>query len=336
MAAPTPTAQSSAPTPLATPGKSLRRSRFAFVRRIGHGLATWWDHDGPRLGAAVAYYAIFALAPTLVIAISVAGAVFGADAARGHIVTQLGGLVGETAAQYIEAMIASAWRSDGNGLAALLGIVTLLVASTGVFAELRFALNKMFDVAPHESALGGLVRARVTAVALVLAFGFLLIVSLMISAGLAALGNWLSSRYPEAEVAIAAIDVVTSMIVLTLAFGLILRGLPSKRPSWRASFIAAVASAALFSLGKHLVALYLVRAGIATSFGAAGSFVVVIFWIFYSTQVVLIGAAIGQQFARAAQPAAGAALPGAEAARAHGDPPPRDEPPSATMKNAPV
>ena len=303
MAYPAPTAE---PAPDA-PGKSLRRSRFAFLRRIGRGLATWWGHDGPRLGAAVSYYAIFALAPTLVIAISVAGAVFGADAARGHVVTQLGGLVGDAAAENIEAMIASAWRSNGKGIAALLGVATLLVASTGVFAELRFALNKMFDVAPTETALGGLVRARMTAVAMVLAFGFLLIISLMISAGLAALAKWLSVRYPEAQAALSALDVATSMIVLTFAFGLILRGLPSQRPSWRASIIGAVASAAFFSLGKHLVALYLVRAGVATSYGAAGSFVVVIFWVFYSTQVLLIGAAIGQQFvpgSRSRKPAA--------------------------------
>ena len=322
MAYPAPTAD---PAPDA-PGKSLRRSRFAFLRRIGRGLATWWGHDGPRLGAAVSYYAIFALAPTLVIAISVAGAVFGADAARGHVVTQLGGLVGDAAAENIEAMIASAWRSNGKGIAALLGVATLLVASTGVFAELRFALNKMFDVAPHETALGGLVRARMTAVALVLAFGFLLIISLMISAGLAALAKWLSVRYPEAQAALSALDVATSMIVLTFAFGLILRGLPSQRPSWRASIIGAVASAAFFSLGKQLVALYLVRAGVATSYGAAGSFVVVIFWVFYSTQVLLIGAAIGQQFV----PASRSRKPAAEAASAA--PLQRDAAPSAAPR----
>ena len=290
------------PVAPATPGKALRESRFWVLRSIGRGLGAWWNHDGPRLGAAVSYYAIFALAPTLVIAISVAGAVFGADAARGHVVTQLGGLVGDAAAENVEAMIASAWRSSGNGIAALLGVITLLIAATGVFAELRFALNKMFDVAPRESALGGLLRARITAVALLLGFGFVLIVSLMLSAGLAALAHWLSLRYPEAKAALAAIDVATSMLVLAFAFGLILRGLPSQRPSWRATLIGAVASAAFFSLGKHLVALYLIRAGVATSFGAAGSFVVVIFWVFYSTQVVLLGASIGQQVARGRNP----------------------------------
>ena len=297
----------------AAPGKALRRSRFWILRSIGRGLAVWWNHDGPRLGASVSYYAIFALAPTLVIAISVAGAVFGADAARGHVVTQLGGLVGEAAAKNLEEMIASAWRSRGNGIAALLGVATLLVASTGVFAELRFALNKMFDVAPEESALSGLVRARITAVALVLGFGFVLVVSLMLSAAIAALGHWLSLRYPSAKAMLAMIDVATSMLILAIAFGLILRGLPSRRPSWRASIVGAIASAAFFALGKHLVALYLVRAGVATSYGAAGSFVVVIFWIFYSTQVVLIGASIGQQIARGpeapATPAAQDKLP---------------------------
>lgn len=292
-----PTHAAPAAAPRAAAPAPQRRGRVAsVVHGTRTGLALWWAHDGPRLGAAVAYYSIFALAPVLVIAITVAGAVFGEEAARGHVVTQLAGLVGAPAAENIEAMIASAWTSEGNGLAATLGIATLLVAATGVFAELRYALNTMFDV-EAEQALSGLVRARLVAFALVLAFGFLLIVSLMFSAVMAALSQWLSLRYPAAAPLLTATDLAVSLTILAGAFAVILRGLPARRPSWLATVIGAVTCALLFTLGKSLVALYLVRAGVATSFGAAGSFVVVIFWVFYSTQVLLIGAAVGQQIA---------------------------------------
>jgi membrane protein len=300
--------------PAPTDASEARSSRFWIWRSVMRGFASWHHHDGPRLGAAVAYYSIFALAPTLVIAISIAGAVFGADAARGHLVTQLGGLVGEEAARNIEAMIASAWKGGNKGFAAALGVGTLLLASTGVFAELRHALNAMFDVQHEPTALSGLLRARVTGLALVLAFGFLLIISLMLSAALAALSQWLSQRYPAAAPALAALDLVTSVAILAVAFGVILRGLPVRRPSWRATVIGALTSAVLFSIGKQLVAQYLVRAGVSTSYGAAGSFVVVIFWIFYSTQVLLIGAAIGQQVALGRRGAARHAVKGRDTA----------------------
>lgn len=272
---------------------------FALPRAVWRALAAWFDDDGPQLGAAISFYSIFALAPVLVVTIAVAGAVFGADAARGHIVDEISVLVGTAAARNIEAMIASAWRSDGGGLAAAIGIVTLLVAATGVFTELRRALNVMFGIAPNPSVLRGVVRARVVAFALLLGFGFLLIVSLMLSAALAAAARAFAARYPLAASALSVTDMATSILVLAAAFAVILRGLPDRAPSWRSVLIGAATGAVLFSLGKHLVGLYLVSAGVASSYGAAGSFVVVIFWVFYSTQVLLIGAAIGRHVAAA-------------------------------------
>jgi len=253
-------------------------------------LVAWFEHDGPQLGAAVAFYSIFALAPVLVVTIAVAGAVFGADAARGHIVNEIAGLVGTPAARNIEAMIASAWHGGGTGTAAAIGLVTLLIAATGVFTELRRALNVMFAVRAYPFALRGAVHARVMAFALLLGFGFLLIVSLILSAALAAASQIFAARYPLATGALAIADMTTSVLVIALAFAVILRWLPDRPPSWRAVVVAAVTGAVLFSVGKHLVSLYLVSAGVATSYGAAGSFVVVILWVYYSTQVLLIGA----------------------------------------------
>jgi membrane protein len=277
--------------------EKVRSTWSVLLRAVWRGLVAWFDDDGLQLGAAVSFYSIFALAPVLVVTIAVAGAVFGADAARGHIVDEISVLVGTAAARNIEAMIASAWRSDGGGFAAAIGLVTLLAAATGVFTELRRALNVMFGIEADPSVLRGLVRARVMAFALLLGFGFLLIVSLILSAALAAAAHAFAARYPLAASALALTDIVTSVLVIALAFAVILRGLPDRAPSWRAIAIGAATGAVLFSLGKHLVGLYLVSAGVASSYGAAGSFVVVIFWVYYSTQVLLVGAAIGRHVA---------------------------------------
>lgn len=278
------------------PRTGLRSRVSGTAAATWRGFTGWFDRDGPSLGASVAFFSIFALAPVLVVAIAVAGAVFGAEAARGFMLGELSGLVGIEAARNIEAMIASAWHSDNGGLAAFFGVVMLLVAATGVFTELRRALNVMFHAAPRGSALTGYMRARVMALALVLGFGFLLIISLVVSAAFAALGRYLSDAYPWTAGALAALDWAISTLILAAAFAAILRGLPDRAPSRRQIAIGALVGAGLFSLGKHLVGLYLARAGIADSYGAAGSFVVVILWVYYSTQVLLIGAAIGQEF----------------------------------------
>src|SRR5207249_4182386 len=200
---------------------------------------------------------------------------------------EIAGLVGTSAARNIEAMIASAWHDGRSGVAAAIGVTTLLIAATGVFTELRRALNVMFGVQPNPSVLRGVVHARVMAFALLLGFSFLLIVSLILSASLAAASLMFSARYPLAASALTIADMATSVLVLAVAFAVILRGLPDRAPDWREIIIGAITGAVLFSLGKHLVSLYLVRAGVATSYGAAGSFVVVIFWVYYSTQVLL-------------------------------------------------
>ncbi|RZI85889.1 MAG: YihY/virulence factor BrkB family protein [Rubrivivax sp.] len=264
------------------------------VRILIKGVNRWLDDRGPQMGAAIAFYTMFAVAPLLVVAIAIAGAVFGPEAARGQIVGEIEGLVGEAAARSIEAMIESAWRHPNGLLASCLGVATLLIGATGVFAELRRALNAVAHVPPgRSSALSTFVRARLIGFALVLGFGFLAIVSLLLSAVMAALGAYLSSRYTALSELTSLADVAVSTGVLTAAFAALLRWLPERRPSRRAVWAGALSSALMFSLGKQLFGLYLVHASVASSYGAAGSFVVVMMWVYYSAQILLLGGALG-------------------------------------------
>lgn len=252
----------------------------------------WLSEGGPQFGAAIAFYTMFALAPLLVVAIAVAGAVFGAEAARGQIVGEIQGLIGRPAAQGIEAMIESAWRHPNGGLASALGVGTLLLGATGVFTELRLALNAMGQVTPMPSALGAFVRVRLTGLALVLGFGFLAIVSLLLSAALAAVSGYLSKHDEHLAQILILLDWSGSVVVLALAFAALLRWLPDRPPSWHAMWLGACGSAVLFSIGKNLIGLYLARASVASSYGAAGSFVVVMLWVYYSAQILLFGGAM--------------------------------------------
>jgi membrane protein len=197
-------------------------------------------------------------------------------------------------------MIIAAWRPGQGVLASLIALATLLVAATGVLVELKRALNSILDIAPvDQSFLSALVRARVIALAMVLGFGFLLIVSLLLSAAVAAAGAYLPTRYPQFTAALALLDIVFSLVVLTAAFAGLVRWLPDRPPPWRAVWISALTSAVLFSIGKYLVGLYLARAALTTTYGAAGSFVVLIMWVYFSAQVLLLGVSFGRQYAPA-------------------------------------
>ncbi len=270
---------------------------------IGAG-ERWVDVSGPQLGASIAFYTMFALAPLLVVTIAIAGAVFGPEAARGQIVGEIEGLVGPIAARVIEAMIESAWREPGSLQAAIVGTLTLLVGATGAFAELRRTLNLIGRVTPSPSLIGAYVRVRLTAFALLLGFGFLAIASLIVSAALAGFSKFLTARYPVLAVVATILDIAISVAVLSMAFAALIHWLPDEPPTRRGVWISAIASAVLFTIGKSLIGFYLGRASIASSYGAAGSFVVVMLWVYYSSQILLYGAALGRisdEHARAAK-----------------------------------
>ncbi|WP_066331171.1 YihY/virulence factor BrkB family protein [Azohydromonas lata] len=256
----------------------------------------WVNAAGPQLGASIAFYTVFSMAPLLVIAIAIAGAVFGQEAARGQVVAQIQDLVGTQAAQAIQGMIEAAWREPGGGFAAVMALGTLLVGATGVFAELQRALNAIGHIRPKRTGVQAMLRVRLTAFALLLGFGFLLIVSLLVSAVLAGVLSAVSARYPALAVLARVSELGLSFLVLSVAFSAILRWLPDEAPSRRALIISATFSAGLFVFGKTFIGMYLGRASVASSYGAAGSFVVVMLWVYYSSQILLFGAALGREW----------------------------------------
>ena len=258
-----------------------------------HAAQRWIDGSGPQLGASIAFYTMFALAPWLVLTIAVAGLVFGAEAARGQIVGQIQGLIGPEAARAIEAMIAAAWKERASLIATLIGAATLLLGASGVFAELRRAINAIAGIAPQANPVNAYVRVRVTAFAMLLGFGFLAVASLLLSALIAGFAGYAGHRWPALTVLATLADWIVSGALLAVAFGALLRWLPDRPPRHRGLMISAVVSAVLFTLGKSLIGLYLGRASIASSYGAAGSFVVVMLWVYYSSQIMLFGAACG-------------------------------------------
>jgi membrane protein len=254
-------------------------------------LSAWLADGAPRLGAAIAFYTMFSLAPLLVIAIALAGAVLGVEAARGQIVAQIAGLVGTPAADAIESMIRAAWREDRSVWAALAGGGVLLVGASGVFIEIRNALDAIWRAPPPRSfSVSTFVRARLTAFALVLAVGFLALVSMLATALVAAVIDDLARRMPMLAAGALVANAVVSFAAIAGLFAMLLRWLPSSRPPWRDVVAGAVAAALLFEVGKYFIGLYLGRASITSAFGAAGSFVVVMLWVYYCAQILLLGA----------------------------------------------
>ena len=260
---------------------------WLLVRLTGEGFIN--DDDWSR-GASIAYFTLFSLAPTLLVVIAVAGLVFGEDAAQGAIVNQLGGLMGQQTAEALQAMIRSASDRLSGTLATLVGLGTILLAISGVFGEVQSALNAIWKVKPGQSTMTRLVRARLASLGLVIAFGFVLMVSLAVSAALAALSTFLQGVFPAMEAALAVADFMLSIVLLSALFAAVYKVLPDTPIAWRDVAVGAVFATLLFAGGKYLIALYVGGSDIASSFGAAGALIVLLVWIFYSAQIFLLGA----------------------------------------------
>lgn len=275
----------------------LRLVKWSTLRGFAHSVKAaawlWMDRGSARLGAAVAFYSIFSLAPLLMIAINLAGAFLGPDFARVQFLEQVAALMGDKTAAVVEAMIDAALQSDKGGWAGLISAVTLFIGATGVLVELRNALDAIHRTRA-ESGLSALVRARLWALALVLAIGFLLLVSLVASTIIAALGAWIVHRYPLLAVLTLLLNWTLSLSILAALFGLLLRWLPSQRQSWSSVWPGAILASVLMTVGKELLGLYLGRAAFSDAFGAAGSLVVLVMWIYYSVQVFLFGASFNE------------------------------------------
>ena len=242
-------------------------------------------------GAAIAYYTVFSIAPLLVIATALAGLAFGRQAVEGAVAAQLTGLLGETGALAVQGLIQSAARPGTGGVATLLGLVVLIITASGVFAELQAALNAIWRAPPPQSdTITAFLRARALSLGLVGATGFLLLVSLLASTAIAALGTWAGGYLPGWPVMLSVLNFATSFLMTTLLFAAIYKILPDRPLAWRDVAVGALATAFLFTIGKSLIGWYIGSSAVASAYGATGSLMVVLLWVFYSAQIFLLGA----------------------------------------------
>jgi membrane protein len=259
----------------------------------------WLEDKAPRLGAALAYYTAFSLSPLLVIVIAIAGLVFGQEAAEGQIIAQMQGLVGHDGAQAIAAMVQNARKPSSGIIATVVGLATLLIGATGVFGELRDALNTIWEVQPRPGrGLTGLIKDRFLSFTMVVGVGFLLLVSLSVSAGLAAMGRFLGSMLPGLVILSQIINFVVSLSVIGILFALIYRYLPDLKIPWHDVWIGAALTAGLFEIGKFLIGFYLGNSSISSAYGAASSLAIILVWIYYSAQIFLLGAEFTHVYAK--------------------------------------
>lgn len=264
---------------------------------IKESFSSYMADDCLSRGAAIAYYTVTSLAPVLIIVIAIAGLAFGHDAAQGALVQQLSGLMGQQSAEAIQSMIVSASNKGAGIVATILGVVTLLVTASGVFGEMQTSLNIIWKAQSPHSTVSRLVRARLASLGLVMALGFLLMVALVVSAGLSALGAWMNSVFPGFDVLLQILNFVISFLMISVLFGLIYKVLPDKDITWRDVAVGAVATAFLFTVGKFAISLYIGSSKVASSYGAAGAIAVMLIWIYYSSQIFLLGAEFTRAFA---------------------------------------
>ena len=262
-----------------------------------------WSEDGAnRLAAALAYYTTFSLAPLLVLVIAIAGLVGGRDAAQTQTMAQVEDLLGAEGREFVQEMIETASRPQTGWTATLIGAVTLLFGALGVFAELQNSLNTIWEVKPKPATglLDGVRRfvvKRLVSFTMVLGIGFLLLASLVISAALSALGEYIGTRWPLADFWLSVINFLISFVVITFLFAMIFKFLPEIQIAWKDVWLGAAVTSALFTLGKFLIGLYLGRSEVGTNFGAAGSLAILLIWIYYSAQILFFGAEFTQVYA---------------------------------------
>lgn len=270
---------------------------FALLKET---VSEWNKDKASRLAAALAYYAIFSLSPLLIIVIAIAGSVFGEEAARGEIVGQIQGLVGKEGAEFIQAGIENAAKPQaGGGFASLISIGILLFGASGLFAQLQDALNTIWEVQPHpEQGLASFIRTRFLSFSMVLGIGFLLLVSLVVSAGVAAVVSYLSNVVPAIASLLQVTNFILNFVTTTVLFGLIYKFLPDVKITWSDVLIGAAITSLLFALGRYLLGLYLGNSSFSSTYGAAGSLVVILAWVYYAAQILFLGAEFTQVYAR--------------------------------------
>ena len=273
--------------------KRLLENRW--IRMARSSLSAWWNDQAPSKGAALAYYSMFSIAPLLFLIISIAGLVFGPEAVRGMVFAQIASLMGENGAEAIQEMLAHVSEPDTGSFAAVISLAVLLFGASTVFGQLQTALDTIWrvpgrDKAKDESGLWTFVRSRLLTFGMVLGLAFLVTVSLVLSSALSALGKWWGSFFGSWEAVAHVADLVVNFGVLTVVFAAIYKLMPRAAIQWRDVWVGAAVTVALFVIGKFLIGLYLGKSDVGSSFGAFGSLVIVMVWIYYSAQIFLLGA----------------------------------------------
>lgn len=256
------------------------------------------EDDALTRGAAIAFYTATSFAPVVLIVIAIAGLVYGQDAAQGAIADQLGELMGRQTAELLQTAVASSKSKSSGFLAAAVGIITLIVTASGVFGEMQAALNKIWKAEPTGTTVGRLVRARAKSLGLVAALGFLLVVSLAVSAALTAFAGQINATLPFGGPILSALNVLVSLALISFLFAAVFKVLPDCDLEWRDVALGAIITALLFIIGKSLIGWYIGSSAVASTYGAAGGLIVLLLWVYYTSQIFMFGAELARAYAR--------------------------------------
>ena len=266
------------------------------IKKIWHLIKTtviaWSDDYAPSMGAALAFYTLFSIAPLLLIVLSITGFVFGAEAARGEIAGQLQNLMGEQSALTVQALLQNINKPSDGIVATIIGILLLLIGATSVFGELQSALDRIWR-APERPIASGIIaflRSRLLSFGIIFGIGFILMVSLIFNAALSAVSQWSSLQFKQWFIILNGVNIVFGFVMTTAMFALIYKYIPSVKIRWGEVWIGALITAILFTAGKFLIGLYMTTSAVASGFGAAGSVVALLVWVYYSAQIFLLGA----------------------------------------------
>jgi len=269
------------------------------ARIIRRSVLSWFKDEASSMGAAIAFYTLFSIAPILLIVIWIAGVFITPEAVQAHVLAQMQMLLGNTGAAAVQTLLSSAKYGGKNAFSTAVGIIALLVGATSVFAELQNSLNRIWRTpgAKRDGSVWVVVRARLLSFGLVLGVGFLLLVSLLVSAGLEGIGAWLGAFMANWHGLVSGLDVVLGFAIGTVLFAMIYKYVPREQITWGDVWVGALVTASLFSIGKLVIIVYLGRVAFASAYGAAGSFVVLLLWVYYSAQIFLLGAEFTYSYA---------------------------------------
>lgn len=278
-------------------------STSTLISLAGRTIRAWLSHDAASMGAALSFYTLFSIAPILLVATWVAGNMLEKDAVRQHVLAQMRGLMGDAGAAAVSALLAGSAHVGGGLVATIAGVASLLIGATSVFGELQRDLDRIWETprtaATTTSGIWLVVRTRILSFGLILGVGFLLLVSLVASAALAALSGWMQTFMTEWKVLLFVVDITLGMGTATLLFAMIYKLLPHQSIAWGDVWTGALVTAVLFAAGKALISIYLSKSAFLSGYGAAGSLLVLLLWIYYSAQIFLLGAEFTRIFAYA-------------------------------------